>query len=117
MRRFVTLVVVLLFSIPFGMSVSGCKRAIPVTYCNGGDSGPIVNQIISIKISNFLIGFDLNQGQIASAPIAEGTDCRGSFIASQTYVWSTNNPAILDVQPSTGRLCAGAWNRNTGPVP
>ncbi len=117
MRRFVTLVVVFLFSIPFGISVTGCKHAIPVTYCNGGDSGPIVGQTISIKIANFLVGYDLNQGQIVSAPVASGTDCRGNFIASGAYIWSTNNPGILDVQPTTGRLCAGTWNRNTGPVP
>ena len=42
MRRFVTLAVLLLFSIPFGISVSGCSKGTPVVYCNGGSSGPIV---------------------------------------------------------------------------
>ena len=39
MRRFVTLLVLLLSSVPIGVSISGCSRVPAPTFCNGGDSG------------------------------------------------------------------------------
>ena len=50
MRRFVTLVVLLLFTVPFGISISGCAKKTTVTYCNGGDSGPVVGQLTTITL-------------------------------------------------------------------
>ena len=46
MRRFVTLAILLHFTIPFGVSISGCSTKSATVFCNGGDSGvPVNNQI------------------------------------------------------------------------
>ena len=39
-RRLIGLVALIFCAIPFGMSVSGCKKALSVTYCDAGDSLP-----------------------------------------------------------------------------
>jgi trimeric autotransporter adhesin len=123
MRRFLTLVVLLLFTIPFGVSISGCSKKEPVVYCNGGDSGAVVGQVQTILLSPVNIGISLNQtemGQV-SAPVA--TDCKGTTETVKSYTYATFDAngkpdiTIADVVPtgtSAGRLCAGTWNRNTG---
>ena len=50
MRRFVTLAVLLLFTIPFGVSISGCSKKSPTIFCNGGDSGIPVGQVTTITL-------------------------------------------------------------------
>jgi trimeric autotransporter adhesin len=123
MRRFVTLAVLLLFTIPFGVSISGCSKKTTIVYCNGGDTGPIVGQVSAITLLPRIYGISLNQGQIGQVSTPTATDCKGSAVSvnSFTYgVFDANGKATLniaDVVPSganAGRLCAGTWNRNTG---
>lgn len=123
MRRFVTLAVLLLFTIPFGVSISGCSKGTAVVFCNGGDSGPIVGQVSTITLTPKIFGISLNQGQIGQVSTPTATDCKGSSVtvSSFTYgVFDANGHATLDVAdvvPSgtnAGKLCAGTWNRNTG---
>ena len=52
MRRFVTLAVLLLFTIPFGVSISGCSKKSPTIYCSGADSGIPVGQVTTITTLN-----------------------------------------------------------------
>jgi trimeric autotransporter adhesin len=114
MRRFVTLAVLLLFTIPFGISISGCSKKAAVVFCNGGDSGPVVGQLFSITLQPKLYGISLNyaqQGQV-SAPAA--TDCKGTTVSVNAYTYGTTDMTLADIQPSTGKLCAGTWNRNSG---
>jgi trimeric autotransporter adhesin len=119
MRRFVTLAVLLLFSIPFGISVSGCSKGTPVVYCNGGSSGPIVGQPFAIALQPRIFGISLNYAQIGQVSAPSATDCKGSAATISSYTYGTflaNGQAdmtIADVQPSTGKLCAGTWNRNS----
>ncbi|MBS1801704.1 MAG: hypothetical protein JSS95_17975 [Acidobacteria bacterium] len=123
MRRFVTLAVLLLFTLPFGVSISGCSKKTPVVFCNGGDTGPIVGQVTNITLLPRIYGISLNQGQIGQVAAPAATDCKGNSVTvnSFTYgVFDANGNATLniaDVVPSgasAGRLCAGTWNRNTG---
>ncbi len=120
MRRFVTLAVLLLFSIPFGISISGCSKGTPVVYCNGGSSGPIVGQPFAITLQPRIFGISLNYAQIGQVSAPSATDCKGTAatISSYTYgVFDANGQAdmtIADVAPTTGKLCAGTWNRNSG---
>ncbi len=119
MRRFVTLVFLLLFTIPFGISISGCGKGNPITFCEGG-SGPIVGQVSTITLQPKIFGISLNYGQIGQVGAPTATDCKGTAatVTNYTYgVFDANGKAdmtIADVVPSTGRLCAGTWNRNTG---
>jgi len=119
MRRFVTLVFMLLFTIPFGVSISGCSKSSPITYCSGS-SGPIVGQAVTVSLTPKIFGISLNFAQIGQVSPPSATDCKGSAvtITSYTYgVFDANGHAtmtIADVVPTTGKLCAGTWNRNSG---
>ena len=114
MRKLFALFTVLLFAVPFGASLAGCKGAVAVDYCNGNDSGVVVGQLTTVDLEPRLTGYSLNQGQIGQANQASGKDCRGSAVAVTAYTWGTSNMGLVDVEPSNGRLCAGVWNRNTG---
>ncbi len=114
MRRFVTLVVLLLFSIPFGVSISGCSKSVAPVFCNGGDSGIVTGQATNITLSPIVYGISLNFAQIGQLSTPSATDCKGSSASVGNYTYGTTDMTIADVQPSTGRLCGGTWNRNSG---
>jgi hypothetical protein len=114
MRRFVTLLVLLLFSIPFGVSISGCSKTSPPVFCNGGDSGPITGQATTITLNPIVYGISLNFAQIGQINTPSATDCKGQNASIGLYTYGTTDMTIADVQPNTGRLCAGTWNRNSG---
>ena len=111
MRRFVTLVVLLLFSIPFGVSVSGCRKALAPTFCNGGDSGLTTGIVTTITLLPKVYGISLNFAEIGQIGTPTATDCKGSNQSVSAYTYSTSDMTIADVQPASGRLCAGTWNR------
>lgn len=123
MRRFVTLAFVLFFTVSVGISVSGCAKKTSVTYCNGGDSGPVIGQLKTISLTPKIYGISLNYAEIGSVSAPTGTDCKGSPVSVTAYTYGTVDATgkpdmtIADVVPSgpnAGRLCAGTWNRNTG---
>ena len=119
MRRFVTLVFLLLFTIPFGISISGCGKKTAITFCQGS-SGPIVGQATTVTLTPRIFGISMNFSQIAQVSAPTATDCRGTAVTIPSYtygVFDANGHAdmtIADVVPTTGRLCAGTWNRNSG---
>lgn len=116
MRRFVTLAVLLLFTIPFGVSISGCSKAVAVTYCNGLDSGVKEGQTVTLDLEPRLTGISINQGAIGSIGAPTGKDCKGTASSVSGTVYASTDRSIVDVNPSTGSngLCAGTWNRNSG---
>lgn len=114
MRRFVTLVVLFLFAIPFGVSVSGCKHSFTPIFCNGGDSGVITGQATTITLQPIVYGVSLNFAEIGQVQSPAATDCKGQNVSIGRYVYGTTDMTIADVNPSSGGLCAGTWNRNTG---
>ncbi len=125
MRRFVSLAVLLFFAIPFGISVTGChKGTVATVYCNGSDSGPVVGQVSTITLSPTLatLGESLNYGQIGQALSATATDCKGNTVSVGSYTYSSTSsfnsnsstPVFADINPTTGQVCGGTWNRNVG---
>jgi hypothetical protein len=126
MRRFVTLAILLFFTIPFGISIAGCSKGTSVVYCNGGDTGPIVGQASTITLTPKIYGISLNQGQIGQVATPQATDCQGGTVSISSYTYGVFDASghqtndllqIADVVPSgpnAGKLCAGNWNRNTG---
>jgi hypothetical protein len=114
MRRFVTLSVLLLSSIPFGVSISGCAHNLAPAFCNGGDSGMTTTQAATITLQPITYGISLNYAEIGQLQGPTTTDCKGSSISGGTYTYGTTDMTIADIQPNTGRLCAGSWNRNSG---
>ena len=114
MRRFVTLAVLFFFAIPFGVSISGCSKAIIPTYCNGQNSGVQVGQLTTLDLEPRLTGISLNQGEIGRMNSPSGKDCRGNSASATNVVYASTNIYLADVAPTTGSLCAGSWNRNSG---
>ncbi|MDQ2834876.1 MAG: hypothetical protein M3Y50_14290 [Acidobacteriota bacterium] len=120
MRRFVTFVFLLLFTIPFGVSISGCSKKAATEYCNGQNSGVPVGQVTTITLQPKIYGLSLNFAQIGNTPTPSATDCKGSSESVSKYTYATFDASgkpdmtIADVNPSNGALCAGTWNRNTG---
>jgi len=114
MRRFAGLVILLLFSIPFGISVSGCSKKTTVEFCNGGDTGIPIGQVTTITLSPKVYGVSLNYGLMGSISAAVATDCKNNPVSVAKFEYHTTDMTIADVNPSTGKLCAGTWNRNSG---
>lgn len=119
MRRFVTFLVLLFVSVPFGISISGCGKKDPVTYCNAssGDAGVQVGQLNNIVLQPVIYGISLNYGQIGQLSPPVGTDCKGTGVSPKGYTYGSRDVNIVDVNPSTGALCAGTWNRNLNVIP
>ncbi len=116
MRRFVTLAVLILFTIPFGVSLSGCSKGTTISYCNGENSGVQVGQTVSLDLEPRLTGISLNQGVIGSISAPTAKDCKGSSASTSGLIYASTDRSIVDVNPATGSggLCAGTWNRLTG---
>ncbi len=114
MRRFVTSVVLFLFAIPFGVSISGCKHALAPTFCNNGDSGVTTGQITNISLQPIVYGVSLNFAEIGQTLSPAATDCKGNSVSAPTFTYATTDMTIADINPASGQLCGGTWNRNTG---
>jgi hypothetical protein len=116
MRRFFTLAVLLLVTIPFGVSISGCSKAVAITYCSGADSGVQVGQAVQLSLAPQLTGISINQGAIGSIGTPTAKDCRGNVASAAGVVYASSNMNIVDINPATGSggLCAGTWNRHSG---
>lgn len=117
-RRCVGLAIVLFFTVPFGLSVIGCgHKSTPPVFCNSGESGPIVGQAFSIALGSTTLadtGESLNYGQIGPGMSATTADCKGNSVTVSRYTFATSDMNIADVNPNTGAVCAGTWNRQSG---
>ena len=116
MRRFVSLAILLFFTVPFGASVVGCGHKTVTVFCNGGDSGPVVGQVKSITLSPTFATFgeSLNFGQIGTGLSASAVDCKGTAVSVKSFTYATSNMNFADINPMTGSVCGGTWNRNSG---
>ena len=114
MRRFVTLAVLLLFSIPFGISISGCSKNAAPVFCSKGDTGLTTGQVAHIDLKPEVYGISLNSAEIGQVNTPAATDCNGNSASVGRFTYGTTDMTIADVQPESGRLCGGTWNRNTG---
>ncbi|WP_263409087.1 YncE family protein [Terriglobus tenax] len=115
MKRFVLLAFLVMFFIPVSISITGCSRnKSSAVYCNGGDSGLKTGQITTVNLEPRLTGVSLSNGQMGSVGTASATDCKGNSVSvsSFTYASSDTTHELVDINPTTGRLCAGSWNRN-----
>jgi len=111
MQRYLALIALFLFSLPVGLSVSGCATNVGA-YCNGLGYGIKTNAVTSISLNPATTGISLSWGQIGqlSQPTAE--NCKGSSATVSKYEYGSSNLLLADVSP-TGSVCGGTWNRNS----
>lgn len=112
MRRIICFLAVLMCTIPVGVSLTGCGKHATVTFCQGS-SGPQTGQIYSIDLEPRYYGKSLAFGQIDSFATPTAADCQGTT-ESATFIYSSTNTKLVDINPSTGEICGGTWNRNSG---
>src|SRR5277367_5190806 len=111
MQRYLALIALFLFSLPVGLSISGCATNVGA-YCNGLGYGPKTDAVSSIALNPATTGISLSWGQIQqlSQPTAE--NCKGSTATVARYEYGSSNLLLADVSP-TGSVCGGTWNRNS----
>jgi hypothetical protein len=113
MRRFLTLVCLLVVAIPAGISISGCTRNPAGNYCNGLGYGLKDTDVASIFLTPQTTGISIAFGQTQQIAAPSAKTCKGTAASVASYAYGTTNNQLLDISP-TGNMCAGTWNRNTG---
>ncbi len=111
MRRFLTFFLLLLVSLPVGMSIAGCGKKNQAVFCSGGDSGLEIGQVASVDLEPRVTGVSLNFSEIGQVGAAKAADCKGSNVGV-SFKYGTKDMTIADISP-TGSLCGGTWNRNS----
>jgi hypothetical protein len=116
MRRYFTLIAVLLFSLPVGLSITGCVTN-ETAYCNNSGFGQKTSTIANVSLTGGTTGISLAYGQIGQAGAVTATNCHGSTLSTGSPTYGSSNLNLADISP-TGSICAGTWNRQSpGGVP
>jgi len=111
MQRYLALIALVLFSLPVGISISGCATNVGA-YCNGLGYGPKTNAVAAINLNPATTGISLSWGQIGQLSQPTATNCKGQSATVAKYTYGSSNLLLADVSP-TGGVCGGTWNRNS----
>ena len=113
MRRFLAFAVLLLCSLPAGLSIAGCGHN-PNNYCvnNGHAYGIKTTQVVAVSLQPEAVGLSLAWGQTGTVGPAVAYNCNGGTVNVTKYLYSSSNLLLADISPS-GLICAGTWNRNS----
>lgn len=118
MQRFFTLVALLLFALPVGLSVTGCVTNVSA-YCNDRGYGPKTGQVAHVSFASGIssTGLSLGYGQSTSVGSVSVTDCKSNALSTAVTTYGSSNLQLADISP-TGAVCAGTWNRTSpGGIP
>jgi hypothetical protein len=115
MKRFLIFSFLLVFSLPVGFSIAGCAGTNPNNYCNktGFGYGLKTNQVAFISLQPQTIGVSLAYGQTGQLQSPTATNCNGGTESVSAYTYGSSNLNLVDVNPTTGALCGGTWNRHS----
>jgi trimeric autotransporter adhesin len=114
MQRFLTFLVLLLLTVPVGLSLQGCANK-NSNYCNGVGYGYTKTQPVSINLQPQTTGLSVAFSQTAQLQSPTAENCSGGTASVGTYTYGTSDRTIADVSP-TGAVCGGTWNYNTPAV-
>ncbi len=114
MQRFLTFVVLLLLTVPVGLSLQGCANK-NSSYCNGQGYGYNNNQLVSISLQPQTTGLSVAFSQTSQLQAPSSQNCKGGAASVSTYTYGTSDRTIADVSP-TGAVCGGTWNLHTPAV-
>ncbi|WP_058188296.1 hypothetical protein [Terracidiphilus gabretensis] len=113
MRRFLTLVCLLVLAVPAGITIAGCTRNPAGNYCNGLGYGPKITELSYITLGPQFTGISLAFGQTRQSNAPSAFTCKNTAFSVTTWSYGTTNNRLVDISP-TGNICAGTWNRNSG---
>ena len=115
MQRFFALIALFVLSIPVGISIAGCAGSNPNDFCikNGFGYGEKVTDLDHITLGPASTGISLSYGQTGQVNQPTGFNCNGGTVSVAHYVYGTTNLNVADINPSTGSVCAGTWNRHS----
>jgi trimeric autotransporter adhesin len=111
MQRFLALIALFVFSLPVGLSISGCATQVG-NFCNGLGFGPKTTAVFAVDLEPKTTGISLAWGQTQQVGAPSATTCKGASATVGTYTYGTSNLLLADISP-TGQLCGGTWNRNS----
>ena len=113
MQRFFALIALFILSVPVGISIAGCAGSNPNDFCikNGFGYGQKVTDLDHINLGPASTGISLAYGQTGQVNQPTGFNCNGGTVSVAHYVYGSTNLNIADINPSTGAVCAGTWNR------
>lgn len=111
MQRFFALLVLLVVSIPAGLSITGCLTPVG-DYCNGIGYGQKTSQVASIDLEPKTTGISLAWGQTGQINTPSALTCKGASVTVTHYNYGDSNLLLADISP-TGAICGGTWNRNS----
>jgi hypothetical protein len=114
MQRFLTFVVLLLLTVPVGLSIQGCANK-NSSYCNGVGYGYTNDQPVSIALQPQTTGLSVAFSQTSQLQAPSAQNCKGGSASVGTYTYGTSDRTIADVSP-TGAICGGTWNLHTPAV-
>jgi len=115
MQRFFALIALFVLSIPVGISIAGCAGSNPNDFCikNGHGYGEKVTDLDHINLGPASTGISLSYGQTGQVNQPTGFNCNGGTVSVSHYIFGTTNLNVADINPSTGQICAGTWNRHS----
>jgi hypothetical protein len=114
MQRFLTFVILILLTIPVGLSLQGCANK-NSDYCNGAGYGYNNTQPVSISLQPQTTGLSVAFSQTSQLQAPSSQNCKGGAASVGTYTYGTSDRTIADVSP-TGAVCGGTWNLHTPAV-
>jgi hypothetical protein len=103
----------MILAIPAGISFSGCTRNPAGNYCNGQGFGLKDTEVYAIDLEPKTTGVSMAFGQTRQINAPTATTCKGTSASVSSYSYATTNNQLLDIT-SSGNMCAGTWNRNSG---
>src|SRR5215813_2784131 len=115
MQRFFALIALFVLSIPVGISIAGCGGSNPQDFCikNGHGYGEKVTDLDHINLGPASTGISLSYGQTGQVNQPTGFNCDGGTVSVAHYVYGSTNLNLADINPATGAICAGSWNRHS----
>ncbi|MBB6147375.1 hypothetical protein HNQ77_005371 [Silvibacterium bohemicum] len=111
MQRYLALIALFVFSLPVGLSISGCATQVG-DFCNGLGFGPKTNAVEFITLQPETTGISLSWGQTGQVSAPSAFNCKKAAATVSTFTYGSSNLLLADISP-TGALCGGTWNRNS----
>jgi hypothetical protein len=113
MRRYLILAFLFCLTLPFDLAVTGCTRNPAANFCDNLGYGNSKSNIASITLGPATTGISLPYGEVASPSPATAKSCTNTTVSVKSYAYGTSDMTIADINPTTGQVCAGTWNRQT----